>query len=77
MVIASPIVGTRIAIPQAAMMIAKVQRKFYLPLNFADLESPMTSSSMESLAGRTQKGEAKRTTVSISRRHTLMMIISP
>ena len=76
MVMASPIVGTNIAIPQAQIIIMNVQMKFYWVLNFF-LDSPMTSSSIESLAGSTQKGEAKSTTISISRRHTLIVLLSP
>ena len=63
-VIASPIVGTTIAIAHAITRIDVVQIKFYLKLNY-NLDSPMINSSMESFEGSTQNGAAKRTTVSM------------
>ena len=74
MVIASPIVGTTIAMPQAAKIKQKVQMKFYKFVNFFRC-FPRKSSSTESLAGRTQNGDAKRTTNKIRNPHAFIILL--
>ena len=74
-VFTSPRVGSRMAIPKANNTIPKVHKKFYFLVNFALFFK--RSSSKESLAGRTQNGEAKRTTQRIKMTHTLIIVMSP